>query len=139
MKLAAGALADKGRKVLSNASGYVGVSDGQADTVVKLTSECTPGMAELTEEKMSISVDLDIEDVKKDAPPRATFFLYAKTEADAGECLAKITETFEPFKDMFEMMLGCAPAEFKQDGVNISISMSPPEEMLQMMIYSQED
>jgi len=137
MKLAAGSLASKGRAVLSNASGFVGLSDGLSDTLLKWTSEFTPGMAELTDEKMSISAFLDVEDVKKDEPPRVSLVLSAKSEAEATECVAKIKETLAPFEEMLQMMDIPVP-DIKSDGANIVISLSPPEEMLQQL-YMQED
>jgi len=140
MKHKMGKIASKGAAMLSNAGGYVGLADGLAETVVKWTSEFTPGMAEFNDEKMAVSADLDIEDVKTEELPRVKLVLTAKSEADAGECLTKITEVLESgFKDMLEMMVGAAP-EFKQDGANLIVTMSAPDPgMVEMMLASSED
>lgn len=139
MKLKAGSFAAKGRSALSNAGGMVSMTDGLADTVISFITEGTPGMEEMKEEKMSITGDLDVEDVKKDGPAKATLVLLCKSESDAGEALAQITELYESaFKEMLEGMVGCGPT-FSTEGAKLKICMEAPQEMLDMMVYSNED
>jgi hypothetical protein len=139
MKLKAGSLASKSLAKLSKAGGAVTTGDGLADTIFGWKMELTPACVPC-EEKMSVTLGCVVEDeAAKEGGPRAELVLSCKSDAEAGECLALIKGLMDIVgPSIAEQMMGVLP-EFTSDGKNIVITMKPPEGVMEMAVYAQED
>jgi calmodulin len=146
MKMQAGSFMSKGASALSRAGGHVSAaSEGIFDTVVNFVQELSPGLAEIKDEKMSYTLQLEIEDVKKEEAPKYTMVYSCKNDADAASLKVDISNMMSQSSpmgpsvtEMLEMQ-GIGAAEIKAEGNRVIITQTAPEEMLNAMVYSQED
>lgn len=147
-KMKATSMMSKGRSALSKAgaASKTGADDGTHDTVISITQEASPALAEVKDEKMLYSMELDIEDKAAPGTPQFNLVLYFSSD-DAAKKAAGNLESFlsddcpmapgMKMKDFFEMQ-GFQPKVTQADK-KVCTTITVPKAMLEEMVYSQED
>jgi hypothetical protein len=129
-KIAAGSWLERGKQMLSGASGSVGLPSEQ-DNFFKYTQEVSPNGVEELKEKMSIKCSIDQTDVKAVGTPSVVLTLRAKSAGAAGEIQTKWNALVGDMglRDMGMGTVGTFP-ELVVKAEVIEISLTAPEGMV---------
>jgi Ca2+-binding EF-hand superfamily protein len=137
-KVNAGSMFSKGRKLVSTASGYVGMGESKEDTTVSFLTEFSPSAKEVPE-KMSIAFEIEQVDTKPEGKVCARIKLNAKSD-DAAKKAADLIKTQmipPPMMEMAEAMGASLVVEAK--GSLVEVCATPPDGMIEAQLAENEE